>query len=69
MNDSYKIGDYVLYYNGYKRQKGRIKSLSENGAFVVYNCNDEWHNYKNYTAQLTDYKYLFIIKNREKNEK
>ena len=44
-------GDPVTYKpNG---EIGIIKSLSENRAFVVFKCNEDWDNYSNYTAQAT----------------
>ena len=54
-----KIGDKVNYCPGHvegvKTQDGIIKAQSTypNQVFVVYNCDDDWANYKNYTAELT----------------
>lgn len=55
-----QIGDLVHYTpyegcNDSEMKNGRIKSLGEipRHVFVVYNCNDDWENYANYTAALT----------------
>lgn len=52
-----KVGDKVNYYcgRGTKDQNGIIKTLSSfsDRVFVVYNCNNDWDNYQNYTAELT----------------
>lgn len=37
-----------------KRENGIVKSVTDLGVFVVYNCAGEWSNYKDYTAALTD---------------
>jgi hypothetical protein len=48
------IGEKVRYNDGYKQEKGIIKEFSgENHAFVVYHCNDDWANYKDYTGART----------------
>lgn len=45
---------------------GKIKSIINGYAFVVYNSNNDWANYTNYTAQKTDIDYLKITnKNNE----
>ena len=50
----FKIGDNVTYSPGHKKEHGKVKSLSDsNHVFVVYNCNDEWDSYKNYTGART----------------
>jgi len=49
-------GRYVIYQNdgGGREELGRIKTVqSDEYAFIVYNCNKEWRNYKNYTAART----------------
>jgi len=51
------VGDYVWYvpFEGCLEsdyEKGRVKSISdENYVFVVYHCNNDWDNYKDYTGQ------------------
>ncbi len=39
-----------------KKTNGIVKSFSgrENFAFVVYNCNQDWENYKDYSGQSTN---------------
>ena len=54
-------GRYVLYKTNYCQQRGRIKSWNDEVVFVVYNCNQDWENYKNYTAQATDPEDLIFI--------
>lgn len=55
-----KPGDSVTYTPEYgKHENGVVKSLSgDDHAFVVYHCNGEWHNYKDYTAARTSIKDL-----------
>lgn len=56
-----KIGDKVTYYTPHKKEKGRVKSISDNhNTFVVYNCNEDWDNYMNYTAARTRNQDLII---------
>ena len=60
-----KEGDNVHYIPSHSKydsdfENGVIKSISENGnVFVVYKCNGEWHNYKNYTGVNTPIDRLF----------
>lgn len=68
----FPIGDYVLYVprhamnnpNHPDCQRGRIKSHSEHGVFVVFKCDNDWNNFRDYTAQLTEVSDLLRI-NRE----
>ena len=48
-------GSKVTYVKDRTKEHGIIKVFSEDGrfAFVVYHCNDDWDNYKNYTGQMT----------------
>ncbi len=48
------IGAWVVYKSYQNEQKGRIKSFNEKWVFVVYSCDENWSNYKNYTAEATD---------------
>ena len=51
-----RIGQQVTYrdLSCGKEQKGIVKSISDNEhVFVVYNCNNDWDNYKDYTAART----------------
>jgi hypothetical protein len=34
--DEFHVGEYIIYQNGNLYEIGRIKSLTENGAFVCY---------------------------------
>ena len=45
----FKIGDKVNYKG---KENGIIKSLSEYGAYVVFNCGGDWENYQKYTGAL-----------------
>jgi len=50
----FEVGDKVTYVTPYKKEIGVVKSLSgEDHAFVVYSCNDDWENYKDYTGART----------------
>lgn len=49
-----KSGDKVTYVTPYKKEKGIVKSVPDDRhAFVVYNCEDDWDSYENYTAART----------------
>lgn len=55
------IGDKVTYVTKNKMERGIIKSIAdENHVFVVYNCNDDWKNYRDYTAQKTNVNNLIL---------
>lgn len=44
-------------------ENGIIKTIphaSLDSVFVVYNCNDDWDNYRHYTAQFTNIKDLYL---------
>lgn len=34
--NNFKVGEYIIYVNGERYELGRIKRLTENGAFVCY---------------------------------
>lgn len=55
----YEIGEKVTFhYNGTK-SKGIVKAISDQkSVFVVYNCNDDWEHYYNYTGEKTNIGYL-----------
>jgi hypothetical protein len=59
-----KCGDRVHYIpNHGKIENGIVKSIpvhTTRGLFVVYNCNEDWKNYKDYTAALTDTDKLYL---------
>ncbi len=49
------IGRPVYYTDGTgERTFGMIKSFNDSWVFVVYNCADDWDNFRNYTAAATD---------------
>jgi hypothetical protein len=47
------IGKWVLYDNGFKKERGKIKSWNDTVIFVVYHCDNQWHNFKDYTGAGT----------------
>ena len=53
MSKTFEVGEKVIYIP--KEEKGVVKSLCDDKdyVFVVYNCADEWHRYKDYTAART----------------
>lgn len=60
-----KIGDKVSYQPEHlgddKYQNGMVKEIpnhTNTAIRVVYNCNGDWDNFKNYTSQLTNIKDL-----------
>ena len=62
MIDIYKIkvGDRVHYqpnhFEQYEWENGIVKELPghiKESIRVVYNCNDEWHRYMDFTSALT----------------
>ena len=49
-----KEGTMVTYKTEYAEEKGRVKSIpNEEFAFVVYSCDGNWNDYKDYTAERT----------------
>ena len=49
-------GDFVHYHSPHGSiEYGRVKSITADRlfAFVVYNCNEDWDDYKNYTGAHT----------------
>lgn len=47
------IGRWVVYEDGFKKEKGRIKSWNDHYIFVVYKCNHEWDRFQDYTGCAT----------------
>ena len=48
------IGRKVNYINGIgEKEMGIIKSWNDKYIFVVYRCDNDWKNYKDYTAAAT----------------
>ena len=53
-----RIGSKVCYqpehYGNKKWENGIVKELrSPNGVWVVYNCDERWHRYMDYTSAKT----------------
>jgi len=48
------IGKWVIYHPGHLLDCGKLKSWNDVYIFVVYNCNDEWHRYQDYTGCSTN---------------
>lgn len=68
-----KIGDKVHYQPSYygddKWENGMIKEIRDNvddAVWVVYNCNGEWHRFKDYTSAKTQLSDLFYGWKHEK---
>jgi hypothetical protein len=59
------IGKYAVYTTPLKIEVGRIKSFNDKWIFVVYNCNDDWDDYKSYTGVPTSPGNLNIIEDAE----
>ena len=56
------IGRWVEYDSGHsKKEKGRIKSWNKNWIFVVYNCDDQWERFTEFTAAATDSRMLTFM--------
>ena len=53
---------WVIYDNGYTKEKGRIKSWSAHLIFVVYKCANKWDNFQDYTGCATQPGDLSFIK-------
>ena len=56
MKEVFQIGEKVHYCPKFgEKENGIIKSINDIGTiFVVYKCNNEWSNYKNYTGCATN---------------
>jgi len=63
-----KVGDKVYYQPDHwsdddKWENGMVKEIPEynlNSVRVVYHCNGDWDNYKDYTAAMTNKRDLFL---------
>jgi hypothetical protein len=54
MSEELQQGDYCHYTRSDGgKENGRIKSIGEEYAFVVFRCNKEWDKYEDYTGQRT----------------
>lgn len=51
-----KVGDRVTYLTTYGKQRGIIKRFATDNysVFVVYQCDQNWEEYYNYTGQKTE---------------
>jgi len=51
------IGKWVVYKSSKsstdESEIGKLKSWNESFIFVVYKCNHDWNNFRNYTAAAT----------------
>lgn len=61
-----KVCDKVYYqpdhYGLDRWENGVVKEIpthTDDSVRVVYNCNNDWNNYQNYTSALTDLRDLF----------
>lgn len=49
------VGQKVYYASSHgRKENGIVKSITEHGIFVVYNCGGDWANYRDYTAANTN---------------
>lgn len=62
-----KVGSRVCYqpshYYEYEFENGIVKEIQEHttdSVRVVYNCDNDWTNYQNYTSALTNIKDLHL---------
>lgn len=53
--NNFKVGEYVIYVNGDRYEIGRIKRLTENGAFICYHEGE--------TAAKTPYDHMYKLIN------
>lgn len=60
-----EIGMWVIYNNGNFEETGRIKSWNEDYIFVVFNCANKWHKFKDYTGASCDPKSLRFFEDYE----
>jgi hypothetical protein len=53
------VGRWVTYQpTAHHRERGRIKGWNDVVIYVVYQCDDKWNDYQQYTAQATSPKDL-----------
>ena len=55
------IGKAVIYDPGFKSERGLIKSWNDKWIFVVYNCDNNWNNFTDYTAAATNPEDLMFV--------
>lgn len=51
MEKDFTPGEYVTYHNGWEKDHGIVKSTGHGYVYVVFKCDGDWKNYKNYTAE------------------
>ena len=56
MSEQFEPGEYIIYQNGSRYEIGRIKSITENRAFVYYSSGD--------TAAKTPFECMHKLVNR-----
>ena len=50
-----RVGQDVHYAPEHgKKENGRVKSITPQAVFIVYNCGGDWEHYKEYTAANTN---------------
>jgi hypothetical protein len=50
-----RVGQSVHYAPEHAlKENGVVKSITDHGVFVVYNCNGEWHRYQEFTGANTN---------------
>lgn len=54
------VGLRISWPNGIT-QLGKIKGWNNSFIFVVYNCDNEWHRFQEFTANATSPDELFFI--------
>lgn len=56
------VGRWVTYHpTAHHSEDGRIKSWNAHVIYVVYQCDNKWNDYQQYTAQATSPKDLDFI--------
>ena len=56
MSEQFEPGEYIIYQNGSRYEIGRIKRITEDGAFVYYSSGD--------TAAKTPFECMHKLVNR-----
>ena len=45
------VGKWVIYTNGVgETERGKLKSWNDNNLFVVFQCNNEWERFQDFTG-------------------
>lgn len=55
-SELFEVGEKVHYdpmVSGRNCENGMVKEIAENGIRVVFHCNKDWNNFRDYTGQLT----------------